>query len=103
MLLDFFSRHKFSINYEGRCGNCHALFDSDDAKFCVYCGTKRGKGKFLPYENVTSCVYGPPPMIRKHICENCGYSWNTKRMIDNSRYCPQCGNTIKTVTEDDEL
>ncbi|MBR6257472.1 MAG: hypothetical protein IKR23_08845 [Lachnospiraceae bacterium] len=102
MILDFFSKHKLSRNYDGRCGNCHTPFDSTDDEFCRYCGTKRGEGKFLPYENFQGCVYGPPPVKRTHTCDNCGYSWDTRRMIDRSGYCPRCGGTISTVKSDHE-
>lgn len=101
MILDFFSKHRLSINYDGRCGNCHTPFDNKDDEYCRYCGTKRGKGKFLPYENFQGCVYGPPPVTRTHTCESCGYSWSTKRMIDRSGYCPKCGGAVNTLTADE--
>ena len=83
-----------SRDYEGRCGNCHELFDDDGDLFCRYCGTRRGEGQFLPYENFMACVYGPPPVDRFHECKKCGFSWTTHRMVDRSAFCPKCGERL---------
>ncbi|MBR4514604.1 MAG: hypothetical protein IKO61_06940 [Lachnospiraceae bacterium] len=90
-----FGKGNISKDYEGRCGNCHTLFDDDEDEYCRYCGTKRGEGDFLPYENFNACVYGPPPEERVHICGECGFSWTTIRMLDRSAYCPKCGSRLK--------
>lgn len=84
-------------DYTGRCGNCHELLGEND-KYCRYCGTERGKGKFEPYENDSYCVYGPP-IKKKYKCTTCGHIWIVSRMGgDYSRYCPQCGKkTINTL------
>ena len=89
-----FGRENNSTDYEGRCGNCHTLFDDPEDEYCRYCGTKRGEGAFLPYENFNGCVYGPPPTERFHACSKCGFSWSTVRMIDRSKYCPKCGTEL---------
>ena len=82
------------IEYVDMCGNCQAHLDKDD-KYCKYCGTERGKGKFLPFRNETYCVYGPP-IKTKYKCSNCGHMWITCHLGgDNSQYCPRCGG--KTV------
>ena len=73
-----------------RCGNCHAPLREDD-KYCRFCGTKAGEGEFAPYQQIMQCIYGPAPVKRTHVCENCGYRWTTCVMLDNQNYCPQCG------------
>ena len=72
------------------CGNCSYLVNKDD-KFCRKCGTEIGKGKYRPENDLMECIYGPPPVRREHICQSCGYSWTTIRMIDNEKKCPKCG------------
>ena len=75
---------------KNQCGNCHAYLH-DGAKYCTICGTKAGEGAYKPYQEMMQCIYGPMPLERTHVCENCGYSWTTCLMIDNQKYCPQCG------------
>ena len=87
---------KLVIPGKNQCGNCHAFLEKDD-EYCRKCGTKRGEGDFLPYENYETCVYGPPPEERDHICENCGFSWTNCVMLDKERYCPKCGKPVKVV------
>lgn len=83
---------------ENQCGNCRAYLKDGDL-YCRKCGTKRGEGKFAPYfspeDNIMQCIYGPPPVKRKHICPECGYSWETTLMIDEEYYCPKCGAVAK--------
>ena len=85
-----------STDYEGRCGNCHKLFREGDL-YCRYCGTKAGEGKYEPYDDIVQCVYGPPPVERKHTCGKCGYSWTSRAMIDKEHYCPKCGGNVTAV------
>ena len=73
-----------------QCGNCHAHLGPED-KFCRICGTRRGEGAYEPYREIMQCIYGPMPETRTHTCKQCGYSWTTCVMIDDQRYCPQCG------------
>lgn len=80
------------------CGNCHARLGSED-KYCTICGTKAGEGKFEPYQNIIQCIYGPMPVVRNHICRDCGYQWKNCMMIDKEKYCPKCGNKVE-VSED---
>ena len=80
-----------------QCGNCHAFFHEGD-EYCRYCGTKVGEGAYEPYMNFEGCIYGPPPIEREHVCENCGFSWTNHVMIDRENYCPKCGKAV-TVTE----
>lgn len=72
------------------CGNCHATLGEGD-KYCRICGTKAGEGAFAPYQQIMQCIYGPRPEERTHTCEKCGYTWTTCLMLDNEKYCPQCG------------
>ena len=43
-----YDEEEWSTDYSGRCGNCHERLGKND-KYCRYCGTKRGEGKFRPY------------------------------------------------------
>lgn len=90
---------EWSTDYKGRCGNCHELI-SDGEKYCRYCGTKRGEGKFKPYLNMIQCIYGPAPVKRKHICKVCNNTWERELMIDDECYCPQCGNKVEIIESD---
>lgn len=83
---------RLSRDYDGRCGNCHARIGKDS--YCRYCGTKAGEGRFDPYEEIMQCVYGPPPVQRRHTCTQCGHTWESTAMIDRERYCPQCGGSV---------
>ena len=75
----------------GRCGNCHEPMGESD-KYCKFCGTKRGQGRFLPFDNPMYCVYGPP-IKTKYKCRNCGALWMTCALGGGKKaiYCPQCG------------
>ena len=70
------------------CGNCHQSYIEGD-KYCRFCGAPMGKPDYIKED--FACIYGPPPMKRLHKCSNCGYVWETERMIDNERFCPKCG------------
>lgn len=84
-----------TTDYEGRCGNCHEIMRPED-KYCMYCGTIRGEGSFLPFNNMICCFYGPPTK-KKYRCQECGYMWITDRFFDNDAlYCPQCGKQFVT-------
>lgn len=93
---------ELSTDYEGRCGNCHEELGGKD-KYCRYCGTKRGEGKFEPYKNVSYCIYGPAPKLRFHSCKNCGYEWKTQMMVDDEKYCPKCGEECKITEEPEKI
>ena len=89
---------KYSIDYKGRCGKCHQIMGEDDL-FGRYCGTPKGKGAFLPYENVVMCVYGPPA-VTTHTCTGCGYSWSVDTLArDPAKFCPKCGSDLSSTTE----
>lgn len=81
------------------CGNCHYRLGEKE-KYCRYCGTERGKGRFLPYRNVSLGVYGPP-IKAKFKCSACGHIWIVSTWgYDPSKYCPMCGHEkIKTIEE----
>ena len=88
---------------KNQCGNCHAYLP-DGAKYCTICGTKAGEGAYKPYQGMMQCIYGPMPQKRTHVCENCGYSWTTCLMIDDHKYCPQCGGPAPVKQEEgDEI
>lgn len=78
-------------DYTGRCGNCHEPMDEAD-KYCKFCGTKRGQGRFLPFDNPMYCVYGPP-IKTKYKCRKCGTLWMTCALGGGKKasFCPQCG------------
>ena len=83
----------------GYCGNCHEELQEGDL-FCRVCGTPVGQGAFQPFENVSYCVYGPPPIKREHICPKCGFRWETYQMIDRDSYCPRCGSEADCIEHD---
>lgn len=86
---------QYSFDHKGRCRKCHKFLSEDD-RFCRYCGTPKGKGLFLPYENVQACVYGPP-VDTFHTCSNCGFSWTVSALgIDRAAFCPKCGGQVST-------
>ena len=91
-------QEEWSTDYEGRCGNCHSRI-RDDEKYCRYCGTKRGEGKFEPYQNVMQCIYGPMPVKRVRKCTKCKKKWKTMVMIDDQNFCPDCGSPSKIIRE----
>ena len=88
-----------STDYVGRCGNCHELFFNDEEKYCTHCGTKRGEGKFEPYDNAIYCIYGPMPEKRTRECVNCGNQWTYISMLDTKKYCAQCGGESKLIQD----
>ena len=85
----------WETRYENnQCGNCQGYLGPGD-KYCRLCGTKAGEGSFKPWQNFMECVYGPMPVLRKHECSRCGHTWETMLMIDNQRFCPECGGLDK--------
>ena len=95
---------KKSEENDNRCGNCGEYLDPKD-KYCRYCGTQRGKGKFRPELNDREmvCVYGPP-VKTVHQCSACGHRWVARTLGgDDPKYCPQCGSeAIKLIERDFE-
>ncbi len=91
----------WSTDYEGRCGNCHKSLQSSE-KYCRYCGTKRGEGKFEPYQTIMQCIYGPMPVKRIRKCTRCQMEWETHEMVDNQNFCPECGAPSKIVFEESD-
>ncbi len=90
---------KIPKEYEGRCGNCHKFIGDDP--YCAYCGTKAGEGDFKPFKDEMQCVYGPPPVNRTHSCKDCGFEYTTCVMIDNQRFCPQCGSSNVSISSEE--
>ena len=89
---------KIKFDHTNRCGECHAFIGEAD-KFCRYCGTPKGKGKFLPYENVVECVYGPPTTTT-HTCTKCGYTWKVNQLSeDRAKFCPKCCGSLHTESK----
>lgn len=93
--------NEWSTDYTNRCGNCHSMLSEED-KYCCCCGTKRGEGKFEPYKNIMQCIYGPMPRKRVHECTLCNYTWDTMSMIDNQKFCPECGARVRTYEDGKE-
>jgi hypothetical protein len=89
------------IDHTNRCGNCHKPLRKG-SKYCVYCGTRRGEGKFEPFINRIDVVYGPPIKMKYH-CSDCGHIWVTAAVGgDNSNYCPMCGSTNISILRQKE-
>lgn len=88
MKIPFLDHGKEDVPMRKVCGNCNNSYIDGD-KYCRYCGAPLGKPEFI--EEDFACIYGPPPVTRKHTCAKCGYSWETTLMIDNERWCPKCG------------
>ncbi len=74
------------------CMNCNNTYIYGD-KYCRYCGAPMGTPIFIV--DVRECIYGPKPVIRTHVCSECGYSWENCVMIDRERWCPMCGGKVK--------
>ena len=70
------------------CANCKNAYREGD-KYCRYCGAPLGKPDYI--EENFACIYGPPPVEREHRCKKCGFTWKTCLMIDDEKWCPQCG------------
>ena len=70
------------------CANCGKSYIEGD-KYCRYCGAPMGQPEYI--DNTIECIYGPPPVKRVHVCKKCGFRWETGLMIDNERWCPECG------------
>lgn len=86
--------HITGITY--KCGNCHTMFSKDD-KYCRVCGTERGKGTYLPYEDQSWYLYGAP-IKKRYKCSYCGNIWISRQW--NSKYCPECGKkTVKQLND----
>jgi len=81
-----------STDYNGRCGNCHEIIGKDE--YCRYCGTKKGEGKFEPYDNFIPCVYGSPDFFI-HKCKKCGVEFQSSGMdVSRPEYCYKCGSRV---------
>ena len=76
------------------CENCKNTYIEGD-RYCRYCGAPLGKGEYI--EEDFSCIYGPPPVERKHTCKKCGFSWTTCLMIDDENWCPKCGASAPAI------
>ena len=72
------------------CSNCHKAVANED-KYCRFCGVSTFDTDYEPSFNSMACIYGPPPVKRIHKCEDCGYTWETFRMLDREKHCPLCG------------
>lgn len=70
------------------CRNCRNNYIEGD-RYCRYCGAPMGSPIFI--EENFACIYGPKPETRIHRCSSCGYSWETRLMIDKENWCPKCG------------
>lgn len=73
------------------CANCKNPYIESD-RYCRFCGAPMGAPDYI--EESFECIYGPPPVKRKHECKKCGYQWTTYNMIDDENFCPKCGNPV---------
>lgn len=80
------------------CANCKNTYIEGD-KYCRYCGAPLGKPDFIPED--FACIYGPPPVRRVHTCAKCGFSWETDLMIDNEKWCPECGGSAPGIGDEE--
>lgn len=83
-----------------RCPNCHGHWIEGD-KYCRYCGARKDQPSFIDIP--AACIYGPPPRERQHTCTKCGYTWKTRQMVDDERWCPHCGGEAPVTDEADRL
>lgn len=79
---------------ESRC-RCGTPFQEADI-YCRKCGTRRGEAFYVPCYEPIQILYGPRPVTRTHVCNRCGHSYAATLMVDDLKYCPQCGG--ETVT-----
>ncbi len=83
---------------KNRCGNCHAYLE-DGSDYCYVCGTKRGEGKFEPFFNAMTCLYGPP-VTQIVTCKNCGYKFKISSLGGKTiKYCTKCGKNVLDIEE----
>lgn len=80
------------------CANCKNEYIKGD-KYCRFCGAPMGTPVYIT-ENFAE-IYGPPPVKRTHTCKDCGHLWQTTEMIDNQRWCPECGGKAPVTDEED--
>ncbi len=92
---------KWKAPEQFRCGNCQSKMSPED-KYCRICGAKEKEGIYEPEQDLMQCIYGPRPEEREHVCVECGYSWTTFLMLDNQKYCPQCGGNAPYKVVEDE-
>lgn len=87
-----FNDGEMSTDYSCKCGNCQEWI-GEEAKYCPFCGTKRGEGKFEPYENIIACVYGPPHQTT-FFCSECNHKWGSSETHIKTIYCPNCKSEV---------
>ena len=83
------------------CANCKRVLQDGD-KYCRYCGRSRNETEYQPDYGTMLSIYGPPPVKRKHKCSSCGFAWTTFEMLDEQKYCPQCGSDAPEIKDDDD-
>lgn len=82
------------------CKNCGRDLP-EDAKYCAFCGTERGKGHFRPELNRSACVYAPP-CTTFFKCKKCGHVWKDSTLgRSKMKYCPICGTKEVEITKED--
>ncbi|MBQ1328967.1 MAG: zinc-ribbon domain-containing protein [Mogibacterium sp.] len=80
------------------CANCGNSYRENE-KYCRYCGAPMGTPDYI--EEEFACIYGPPPVSRTHKCEKCGFTWKTTLMIDDEKFCPECGGPAPVVASEE--
>ena len=78
------------------CSNCKREYREGD-KYCRYCGAPMGTPRYI--DAAYSTIYGPPPEIRTHKCTKCGFTWTTDLIVDDERWCPECGGSAPYTQE----
>ena len=78
--------------HRDKCPGC--LFRLEDAsdKYCRLCGASVVEGTYSPMQS--EWEYGSfdfPPVERKHICYQCGFTYYSGHHHDNYRFRPRCG------------
>ena len=85
-----------------KCGSPHYgnyIYDNDE--YCRFCGQKFEFNTVSIDVSMIPMVYGPIPRRRRHVCENCYYSWETVLSRDKEQYCPECGKRAPIDYESD--
>ena len=77
------------------CKNCKEQINKTD-KYCKFCGTEVGKGKYESRNYLLQCVYGPMPEYKTQQCPRCGKLLRIDIIYNNDKYCHECGEKLNT-------
>ena len=96
----FFRKQRPDRPLQKVCRNCSNPWQEGD-KYCRFCGAPMDAPTYIQLE--MQCIYGPPPVRRRHVCAQCGYAWETCAMIDRETHCPRCGGDAPASGEEEIL